>query len=175
MDRTRVLPRALLAMLVLSAVVTATVVLLGLAARRVAPQRPVVATVAGRDPVAALRAWDRRRAEAWAHGDLRALRDLYVPGSAACRRDVAMLAAWSDRGLRVRGMRMQLLAAELRTSSERRLEVVVTDRLAHAVAVGRGTRVPLPRDAPSTRTVVLRRLAGEWRVALVRDGDQPAR
>jgi hypothetical protein len=53
--------------------------------------------------------------------------------------------------------------------------VVVTDRLAHAVAVGHGTRVPLPRDAASTRRVVLRRVAGEWRVAVVRDRGHPAR
>ena len=155
-------------MLVLSSVVTATVVLLGLAAQPDAPPRPVSATVATRDPLAVLRAWDGRRARAWARGDLRALRGLYVRGSTVGRRDVAMLTAWTGRGLRVRGMRMQLLA-------ERRVEVVVTDRLAHAVAVGRGTRLPLPRDAASTRTVVLRRLAGEWRVAVVRDRAHPAR
>ena len=162
-------------MLVLSSVVTATVVLLGLAAQPDAPPRPVSATVATRDPLAVLRAWDGRRARAWASGDRRALRELYVPGSTAGRRDVAMLTAWTGRGLRVRGMRMQLLAAEVRARSERRVEVVVTDRLAHAVAVGRGTRLPLPRDAASTRTVVLRRLAGEWRVAAVRDRAHPAR
>lgn len=176
MDPTRVAPRALIAMLVLSSVVTATALLLGLAGQRVAPPRPVVAPVAALDrpdPVAVLRAWDGRRARAWARGDLRGLRDLYLPGSAAGRRDAAMLAAWTGRGLRVRGMRMQLLAARVRARSARRVEVVVTDRLAHAVAAGHGTRLPLPRDAASTRTVVLRRLAGEWRVATVRD--QPAR
>jgi len=39
--------------------------------------------------------------------------------------------------------------------------------------VSRGTRVVLPRDTASTRTVLLRRCAGEWRVAEVRG--QPAR
>ncbi|GAB3787729.1 hypothetical protein [Nocardioides ungokensis] len=175
MDRL-ILPRALLALLVVSVVGTAAVVLVGLAAGPEAAPRPAAASDE-RDPLAALHAWDRRRARAWARGDLAALRRLYVPGSRAGRRDLAMLAAWDRRGLRVHGMRMQVLAADVRARSSRRLVVVVTDRLADAVAVGPGTRVPLPRDAASTRTVVLRRPdgMGRWRVSAVRERGQPAR
>ena len=176
----RLLPRSLGAPLALASLVTATAVLVGLSAGEPGSPRPALVSTSlspsiAPDPMAVLHAWDVRRARAWASGDRRALRELYVPGSSAGRRDVAMLAAWTGRGLRVRGLRMQLLAAEVRSRSERRVEVAVTDRLAHAVAVGRGTRLPLPRDAASTRTVVLRRLAGEWRVAVVRDRGHPAR
>jgi len=174
MDRP-LLPRVLLTLLVVTAAVTAVAVLLGLLAGPAERHHPVVAPAATRDPLAALRAWDERRARAWARGDREALRALYVPGSRAGRRDLAMLSAWERRGLRVHGMRMQVLAADIRARSSRRLVVVVTDRLADAVAVGPGTRVALPRDAATTRTVVLRRPdgAGEWRMARVRD--QPAR
>lgn len=115
-----------------------------------------------------LRAWDARRAAAWASADRAALRALYVPGSVAGRRDVAMLDAWTARGLRVRGLRMQLLAARVRVHRDARVVLRITDRVARAVAVGLGVRRPLPRDAPSTRTVELVRAAGTWRVAAVR-------
>jgi len=176
MDRL-ILPRALLALLVVCVVGTAAVVLVGLVAGPEAGPRPAAASSDERDPLAALHAWDRRRARAWARGDVAGLRRLYVPGSRAGRRDLAMLAAWDRRGLRVHGMRMQVLAADVRARSSRRLVVVVTDRLADAVAVGPGTRVPLPRDAASTRTVVLRRPdgMGQWRVSAVRERGQPAR
>lgn len=180
MPPTRMLPRSLGALLALASLVTATAVLVGLAARGTGSPRPALVSTglgasAAPDPMAVLHAWDVRRARAWARGDRQALRELYVPGSTAGRRDVAMLAAWHERGLRVRGMRMQLLAAQVRARSAGRLVVVVTDRLAGGVAVGPATRLPLPRDAASTRTVVLRRVAGEWRVAEVREGGQPAR
>ncbi len=168
-------PPPRLALLVLAAATTAVAVLAGLAATGAPPPRPVPAAAPARDPLAVLHAWDVRRAEAWARGDLQALRDLYAPGSVAGRRDAAMLRAWTERGLRVRGMRMQVLAADVRARSRHRLTIAVTDRLATAVAVGGGTRVSLPRDVASTRTIVLTRAAGEWRVASVRDGGQPAR
>ena len=175
MDLSRLLPRALLVLLALASAATALAVVRGLVAERVAPPRPAVAAPATRGPVAVLHAWDDRRARAWARGDVRALRSLYVPGSLGGRRDVAMLAAWNARGLRVRGLRMQVLAADVRTASRRRVRLVVTDRVADAVATGTGGAVPLPRDTASTRTVVLERVAGEWRVVAVRPGGQPAR
>lgn len=117
------------------------------------------------DAVAALHAWDERRAEAWAAGDEAALRSLYAPGSGAGRADLRMLRAWERRGLRVAGMQMQVLRVEVRWASPSRLTMVVTDRLVGAVAVGPGVRRPLPRDRASTRRVVLVRGVGEWRVA----------
>ena len=121
-----------------------------------------------------LRAWDVRRAAAWAAGDAAALAALYTDGSAAGRRDRAMLDRYVARGLRVEGLRMQVLAGSVRSRTAGRLVLEVTDRLAHAVAVGQGVRAELPRDRASRRTVVLRRVAGEWRVAQVRAQPSPA-
>ena len=132
--------------------------------------KPGRATAAPRRRVAALAvlgAWDVRRAAAWAAGDEAALAALYTDGSAAGRRDRAMLGRYGARGLRVRGMRMQVLAGKVRSRTAGRIVLMATDRLAHAVAVRRGTRVVLPRDRATRRTIVLRRVAGEWRVAQV--------
>ncbi len=140
--------------------------------RAVAPRRSgAMGRVAA---LAVLRAWDVRRAAAWAAGDGAALGALYTDGSAAGRRDRAMLGRYGARGLRVRGMRMQMLAGEVRSRAAGRIVLVVTDRLAHAVAVGQGIRVGLPRDRATRRTVVLRRVAGEWRVARVWAQASPA-
>jgi hypothetical protein len=116
---------------------------------------------------AILHAWDDERAQAWASGDPAARRDLYTAGSPAGRADRAMLRSWHDRGLRVTGLRMQLLAVRVRVWSDDRIALVVTDRLAGGVAVGAGVRVPLPRDTATTQTMTLRRVAGEWRVQSV--------
>jgi len=59
-------------------------------------------------------------------------------------------------------------------SPGRRLEVVVTDRVVGAEAVGSGARIPLPVDRPSTRRVVLVREHGRWLVSAVRDQDNAA-
>jgi hypothetical protein len=134
--------------------------------RAVAPERRMEAD--GRvAALGVLRAWDVRRAAAWAAGDEAALAALYTDGSAAGRRDRAMLGRYVARGLRVPGMRMQVLAGKVRSRTAGRIVLVVTDRLAHAVAVRRETRVVLPRDRATRRTIVLRRVAGEWRVAQV--------
>jgi len=122
----------------------------------------------GPTPAGVLHAWDDQRARAWADGDVVALRQLYTPGSAAGRTDVAMLRAWRSRGLRVTGLRMQLLAVEVRARTPARMVLDVTDRLAGGVAVP--GRVALPRDQPSRHVVTLRLVAGEWRVSRVRPG-----
>lgn len=131
-----------------------------------APTRPEVVGAA------LLRDWDLRRARAWAAGDPAALRGLYTAGSPAGRTDRSMLRRWRERGLRVEGLRMQLLRVRVRSRSADRVVLVVSDRLAGGVAVGDGVRRPLPRDAASTRTVTLRRAGGgraggEWRVSTV--------
>lgn len=120
------------------------------------------------EPLAVLHAWDQRRAAAWAAGDPGALRRLYTRGSTAGAADVAMLRAWRERGLRVVGMQMQLLSVAVRADTGDRLVLVVSDRLSSAVAVGPGVRRTLPRDAVSTRRLVLVRVAGEWRLAQAR-------
>ena len=84
-----------------------------------------------------------------------------------------MLRAYVERGLHVTGLRMQVLAVEVREHGPRTWSLLVTDRLAQARAVGRGVRVALPRGRLSTRAVSLRRVAGEWRVVEVRSQRSP--
>lgn len=120
------------------------------------------------DALAVLHDWDRRRAKAWADGDLRDLRSLYTAGSEAGVRDRTMLRHWTDRGLVVRDLTTQVLGGRVREHTGDRLVVVVTDRLTGAVAVGAGVRRVLPADRASTWTVTLRFVSGEWRVASVR-------
>lgn len=117
-----------------------------------------------REALRVLAGWDTARAAAYAGGDVRALAGLYVPGSSAGREDVRMLRAYVARGLRVTGMRTQVLSAKVRASGPRTLTLVVTDRLAQATAAGRGSRVALPHDAPTTRTVTMRRVDERWLV-----------
>ncbi len=114
--------------------------------------------------VAVLREWDAARAAAWAAADPRALRSLYAVGSRAGDRDVAMLRRWMRRGVRVEEMGMQVFSLRLRARGDRRMVLVVTDRLAGAVAVrdSTGERWDLPRDRPSTRRLVLLRRSGTW-------------
>jgi hypothetical protein len=163
-------------LLCVALVVTLLAVGAGAFAQRGPDRQPEVepAPVASHvDAVAVLHAWDGRRSAAWAAGDGRRLAALYLRGSWAGRADRAALRAYAARGLRVEGLAMQLLAVRVLAASEARLALRVTDRLAAGVAVGRGTRIPLPRDEPSERVVVLRRTKGEWLVASVRD--YPAR
>jgi hypothetical protein len=147
-----------------------------LAARSEAPTGPPPVETgppsAGPEPVEVLRAWDARRARAWARGDPRSLRRLYTPDSVAGRRDRAMLRAWATRGLVVRDLRTQLLSVRELARTRSSWTLLVTDRLAGGVVVGAGVRRALPRDEPSTRTVRLRRLGGVWRVASVRPAEE---
>jgi hypothetical protein len=123
------------------------------------------------EPVELLRRWDADRARAWARGDPHLLRALYVPGSRAGGDDLAMLRAWTARGLVVRQLRTQLLSVRSLAHGPSSWTLLVTDRLAGGVAVGDGVRRPLPRDQASTRTVQLQRVHGGWRVASVLPGE----
>jgi hypothetical protein len=122
---------------------------------------------AGPPVVEVLRAWDVQRARAWARGDERLLRSLYTPGSEAGGHDRAMLRAWLARGMVVRGMRTQLLEVREVRRTASIWTLVVTDRLMGGLAVGTSVRRSLPRDAPTTRTVELRRVSGSWLVSAV--------
>ncbi len=158
----------LLSVLVTAVVVGAAVVH-GPSSRDV---RRVVAAHADARPrvaraVALLGAWDRGREAAWARDDPAALRSLYLPGSRSGRRDLAALAAYRRRGLRVRSMRRQVLEVRVRAETSRTLRLVVTDRLAEGLVTGAGERLALPSSRPATRTLVLRRVAGDWLVAEV--------
>ncbi len=97
------------------------------------------------DAAALLRDWDARRSAAYAAADVAALRSLYADGSIAGRRDVAVLRSYRARGLRVVGLTTQLLDVRSEHRTQRARSILrVTDRLAGAVAVGRGRRVRLP-------------------------------
>ncbi len=61
----------------------------------------------------------------------------------------------------------QLLAVRVLAGSGDRLRLRVTDRVAGGTAVGPGVRAALPTDRATTRVVVLRVVAGEWRVVRV--------
>lgn len=144
------------------------------ATAQVGPAARSVPVVAAVGALAVLRDWDRERAEAWAVGDVSRLRALYLPGSAAGARDVAMLRAWRARGLRVEGMRTQVVDVELRRRSARRIVLVVTDRLVAAEAVRRdGRRRALPRDSASTRWLRFHLVGGRWLLGAAREGGGP--
>lgn len=122
----------------------------------------VAAEPVGSRALRILHGWDRRRARAWSHGSVPQLRALYgrsVPSGAA---DCAMLSAYRDRGLRVVGMRRQTLAVRQQHATGGELSVRVTDRLVSALAVGDGTREPLPGGAFETQTLTFRRTSRGW-------------
>jgi hypothetical protein len=115
-----------------------------------------------------LHAWDRARAEAYADGDVRALRRLYVPGSEARASDAHLLRSYLRRGLRVTGLRTQVFELRVLEEGEHRMRLRVTDRVARAVAVGaHGTHTVLPTDRASTNEITLVRHEHAWRVAAV--------
>jgi hypothetical protein len=125
---------------------------------------------AGRSPERAVLArWDRARSGAWARGSPVALRRLYLPGAGAGRRDVRLLQRYADRGLRVEGLRTQVLSWEVLARRSDRLVLRVTDRLVGGVAVRpRGaTRARLPADRPTERQLTLVRRGGRWVMARV--------
>ena len=160
------LPRLLLLVFLLFACTVLGVGVVALSEREATlPPDPVPASGPVADgPIGVLREWDRRRAQAWAAGDVRALRSLYTRRSTAGERDAARLSRWLDRGLRVRRLETQVLRTQVITRHRARLVLSVTDRVARAVVTG-GVR--LPDDAPSTWWITLRRFAGEWLVASV--------
>ena len=128
----------------------------------------VVATPAHTPALDVLHRWDDARTRAWAGGDARVLRRLYVEGSAAGRADARLLERYRGRGFTVRGLTMQVLAVRVLGHGPDVLRLRVTDRLAGGVAVAGHRRVRLPGDGVSTRTLVLCRAGGTWRMASVR-------
>ena len=160
---TRVPVPVLVASAVLGLLTGVTAVVVATAGDEPPPARSTPTGVES-DAVRLLRAWDHRRARAYARGDAAALAALYVAGSRTGAADVAVLRGYLGRDLRVSGMRTQLLAADVVERGGRRLTVLVTDVLTRAVATSGTRRWELPRDRPSTRRVVLVRVAGAWRV-----------
>jgi hypothetical protein len=119
--------------------------------------------------LAVLHAWDADRAAAYGAGSPERLRGLYVAGSGAGRADLDLLRRYHRRGLRVTGMRTQVLSLAVLEHRTGLWRLRITDRLVGAVAVGDGGRMLLPRDRPSEHEVTLMRgEGGRWRVAGVR-------
>lgn len=117
-----------------------------------------------------LHGWDARRAAAYRDGSPGRLRSLYTAGSVAGAADARLLRGYRARGLRVVGMRTQVLAVHVLDASPDQVRVRVSDRLVGAVAVRGKQRQALPRDAASSRVVALVRApGGRWRVSAVSD------
>lgn len=136
------------------------------------PAAPPVPSVpsAGATALGILHAWDASRARAYATGRAQRLRELYVPGSSAGRADIELLRRYHRRGLRVTGMRTQVLSLAVLEHRAGLWRLRVTDRLVGAVAVGHGGRTILPRDRASAHEITLMRAErGRWRVAGVRE------
>ena len=127
----------------------------------------VVTPVPVRTPVEVVNDWDAQRSAAWSNADVEALDHLYAPGAAVGRKDAGMLDAYVERGLRVQGLKTQLLAVEQIRVDEEMMVLRVTDRLHAGTVVGPGVEQALPGDGVSTRRVTFRRFDGAWRVARV--------
>ena len=168
----RALPTVVIVGLVTVALSSVVVTVVGLR-REPTPVADPAPPVATRPEVAAaevLAAWDAERAEAWATGDVRRLRALYTPGSVAGHRDATRLRRWLDRGLVVTGLHTQVLSLQEVARAPGRLVLSVTDRIVGGVALGTGSRSPLPVDRSTTRTITLVRQHDAWAVAAVRPG-----
>lgn len=115
-----------------------------------------------------LHSLDADRAQAYARNDSMSLRATYVDGSAVLRADREMLGQWSRRGVAVVGLRMRVLALQVRHRRPGRVTLDVVDQLADASALVAAGRVALPHDLPTEHLVLLRRESGRWQIAAVR-------
>lgn len=115
-----------------------------------------------------LGALDERRAHALEHDDPAALAQVYRPGSTLLAADEAVLDAYRERGLRLRGGRVERLACTTAQEEPGRFEVDVVDRVAEAAVEAPDGRRALPRDRPSRHVVTLVWTSEGWRVERVR-------
>jgi hypothetical protein len=114
---------------------------------------------------------DRQRARAYAAADPALLRTVYLPGSAALRRDQRLLARYARRGLHVDGLRMHVADLRVRAGRPGLAVLRVRDRVAAGTVTGQGHRRPLPADDLDTRLLTLRRVdRGVWLMAAVGPG-----
>lgn len=115
---------------------------------------------------AVLAALDQRRERAYASARPGLLGAVYVAGSAALRRDRAMLLVWSERDVTVTDLRLELLDLDVLSSAGRLVRLRVVDRLVQATArLPDGRTISLPRDSATARVLELRRVQGRWRIA----------
>jgi hypothetical protein len=134
-------------------------------------------TVGQRGPVRAARPnWravlarlDRWRADAYAAAEPALLSRVYARGTRALHRDRALLGRYRRRGLRVRGLRMDVIDLRMQAQHSGAVVLVVRERLGAGTVHGVGIRRDLPRDDVDRHRLVLQRRAGRgWQIAAVR-------
>jgi hypothetical protein len=109
---------------------------------------------------------DRRRAEAFAQGDLAALDTVYAPGSPALGRDRERLRELLAANARARGLRLQITRAEAAALGPDRVVLRVVDRLApHVLVDPSGNELERrPGRGPAEWQVTMLRAGSGWRV-----------
>ncbi|CAM3244840.1 hypothetical protein NODU109028_06230 [Nocardioides dubius] len=125
--------------------------------------------------LAVLTAWSERRSRAWAAGSPEQVRALYASARAA-RAELAIWQAYRRRGLRVEGLRSQVVAIRVLSEQPGRIALLVDERSAGGRIVGDGVphQVALPQDGVDRRRVVLVHGADAgWQVARVSARDRP--
>jgi hypothetical protein len=126
-----------------------------------------------------LHGWDASRERAWAAADEKALRSLYVRGSASGRAsgraDVRLLRAYTRHGLVVRRIVTQVFAVKVLGRGAGTLRLRVLDRVAGGQVLHGAGAMPLGSSAPVTRVIELRFVAGRWLVASVSGSERGPR
>jgi len=111
---------------------------------------------------------DATRETAYRTGEPALLRHVYVSGSPVLRRDRRLLAAYERRGVRLRGVRLELVQVQLRDRDRRVVRLSVVDRLQRPVAHTAVGKLALPQDLPTRRVITLAASHDGWRIAAVR-------
>lgn len=133
---------------------------------QLAAQRPVAQQRQWRTVVAAL---ERRRADAFATGNVSRLRQVYAAGSRGMHDDVARLRATVPPGGQARGLAARVLSVRLRWGNGRRASLVVVDAWTSYDVVVAGRVIARGRASrPHPLLFRLRRTAAGWRVTAVR-------
>jgi hypothetical protein len=120
------------------------------------------------DWVGLLARLDTDRSRAFSAGSVAGLRAVYSDESAPLRADTLLLQHYTDRGLRVDGLRMEV--RDLRLMEYDSVEAVlrVRDRIGSGRVVGaRGREFALPPDAWTTHRITLRLTPAGWRISAI--------
>ncbi|MCB8992829.1 MAG: hypothetical protein H6530_02750 [Nocardioidaceae bacterium] len=120
--------------------------------------------LAEESPLDVLHDWDAARQAAYQAGDASKLTDLYVTGSSAAAQDVALLEAYSERGLRVISLRQQFFSVEVLAVSTVSIQLRTVERFAGGLAFGEGGCQRIPSGFPEKRAVTMTYDGTRWRV-----------